>query len=513
MVSASVVDRGFYAVRPELVLRAAAVFAISSSMLEKGAKRLHSRAVAIQAGKEAGRWGRHQRSVIVQYCEYTQAGGSEYLLPWQELVEHRSRYDGQEGISSRTGNKPLSTITRVSVNASAMQRARTMSGISIAELSERSQLPPALLQAMESGDWPDVAESTAEAVAVCLNTTPGELFAPLEALRANAETAPLSGGTPRLRSVILAGVFLAALAAVGLIASKTQTGAEFDTEFVGTQWRVSIVRENQNIVLPAQTLELFANGGYLEFKDDGVLAFNWVNPGFLAVLPENFDWRLTDRLLRVKLNDVIYEFSLGGDGEKLVALDSTRSYKMTMQRIGASAIAVVTNPADTAYASSLSSTGPDALVGCWRWSNGMRIVVSGNGTANNGFGTGPWSAVAAGEYVIDWPDIVGNITLAVNGQSLSSFDSLGTASTAQRLEGNAGQIVGTWQWDNGGVVTMSANGSMSLGPFRGAWKRAQPGYKFSWPIVDTIAVSKDGQHLSGENQFGAFHATRLASCY
>ena len=176
MVSASETDRDFYAVRPELVLRAAKLFAISSSMLERGAKRLHSRAVAIEAGKEAGQWGRHQRPVIAQYCEYTQTSGSEFLLPWQELVEHRARYDGKEGISSRTGNKPLSTVMRVLVDANALLRARTMSSLSVEALAERSGIPPALLTAIESGDWPDVADSTAATIAMSLDVPIEELF-------------------------------------------------------------------------------------------------------------------------------------------------------------------------------------------------------------------------------------------------------------------------------------------------------------------------------------------------
>ena len=181
MVSATETDRDFYAVRPELVLRASDLFAVSSSMLERGAKRLHSRAVAIRAGKEAGQWGRHQRPVIDQFCDYTQTSGSRFVLPWQELVEHNSRYDGKEGISSRTGNKPLSTVMRLVVDVDAFKRARTVSGLSIESLSHQSQLPPVLLTAIESGAWPDIAQNTAATLAECLDFPESELFTAMDA--------------------------------------------------------------------------------------------------------------------------------------------------------------------------------------------------------------------------------------------------------------------------------------------------------------------------------------------
>ena len=346
MVSASETDRDFYAVRPELVLRAARLFAIASSMLEKGAKRLHSRAVAIEAGKEAGQWGRHQRPVIAQYCEYTQTSGSEFLLPWQELVEHRPRYDGKEGISSRTGNKPLSTVVRVLTDANALQRARTVSGISVEALAERSGIPPALMYAIESGDWPDVAESTAAGIARGLDLPVEELFTAINdkvlndtdgaAEQPDIDVAPAPGRqAARLLATAVAVLAIAGITSYAIWQSETDTATAIPANetLVGTLWRVSIVLENRNIPIPEETAELFSNGGYLALEENGVAAFNWIDPNQLAPLPGEFSWQLDNGVITIVLNGPTYEFDAGEPGETLKALDTTRSFEMTMHRI------------------------------------------------------------------------------------------------------------------------------------------------------------------------------------
>lgn len=531
-VSASVTDRDFYAVRPELVLRTAQIFAISSSMLERGAKRLHSRAVAIAAGKEAGQWGRHQRPVIVQYCEYTQSGGCALLLPWQELVEHQSRYDGAEGISSRTGNRPLSTIVRVSVDAAALQRCRELNSLSIDALSERSQIPPALLIAMESGEWPDVAESTAKNIADCLEIPLTELFDSLDT--ATASTALFLDGvdsskptvevthpesararTIAARSLLSVGLAIGALAAIVFAVSRiSQPDPPVEIPFnalVDTVWRISIVLENRNIPIPSETTELFANGGYLELREGGIVAFSWIDPSALVGLPATFSWHAFNRSLTLQLNDVVYEFETDSGLEELATLDTTRSYKMVMNRIKTGSVALPTIseiPKD-----GISSGAEHSLVGCWQWSNGLKIVVNADGTASNGFGVAPWISSKPNQYVVDWPDITGNITLTDDGQRLDASDSIGTISTAQRLQGSPGSFVGLWRWDNGGIVSISTDGTMTMGFFAGSWTGQNRQYQIVWPIVDEIALDTEGQKLSGQNQFGAFSATRLASCF
>ncbi len=410
MVVASSTDRRFYAVDPRIVLRTAKVFGITSSMLDKGAKRLHSRAVAILAGKEAGRWGRHQRSVIEQYCQYTQQRGSRHLLPWQELVEDRTRYDGKEGISSRTGNKPLATVVRLCVDRDALTRARTVKGLTVETLSEDSDIPQALLSAMESGDWPDVATSTAERIAASLDMPVAELFEPL-----NTGAAP----TPT-------------------------AGTRAQTQARGTP-----------AIAAAAVL----------FLGVGILV-GWT-------------------------------------------LRAAREPPMsTSPDIGVDVVAPPPPP------SSDTSVSADAkpLVGCWRWSNGFTIVVNVDGSASNGFGIGRWTSGRDNRYEVDWPDIIGVVTLAQNGLTLDALDSLGVRSTATRLQGASDGFVGIWRWDNGSIVTVSDDGSISLGHLRGTWLRQGERFELTWPLDDEIYVAEGGNSLHGQNQFGAFTATRMETC-
>lgn len=394
MVSATTADRDFYAVRPELVLRAADVFSISSSMLEKGAKTLHSRAVAIQAGKEAGQWGRHQRPVIQQFCNYTQTSGSAFLLPWQELVEHQSRYDGREGISSRTGNKPLSTVVRLVVDADALRRARDMKGLSIEASAEANQMPPLFLSAIESGNWPDVAESTARKIALGLDVPVSELFAEM-GNAANSSAVPPIFDNDKGRSNLNTFAFGAAI-----------------------------------------TIALGA-AGYAALQQDSLVG------------PEK-------------------------DIDK---------------------------PVPT----------PD-LVGCWQWSNDMRIVVTNSKIANNGFGTGPWKITGENQFGIEWPDWTAKITLSSDGENLRGLDIFGVETTATRIHGDPDGFVGTWQWDNGGVVNIAPGGQMTLAFYNGHWSKQGQVYQIAWPIHDEIVVAADGNSLSGHNQFGTFTATRDFDC-
>jgi hypothetical protein len=394
MVSATTTDRDFYAVRPELVLRAADVFGISSSMLEKGAKTLYSRAVAIEAGKEAGQWGRHQRPVIQQFCNYTQTSGSAFLLPWQELVEHQSFYDGREGISTRTGNKPLSTVVRLVVDADALRRARDMKGLSVEAFAEAHQMPPLFLLAIESGTWPDVAESTASIIALGLDVPVSELFSKM----GNAANSPA----------------------------------------------VPTVLDN---VKGRSNLNTFAFGA-------------------------------------------VVTIALGAVGYAVLQQNSPVSPEKDFD-----------TPQPT-----------PVLVGCWQWSNGMRIVVTEDNIANNGFGAGPWMPVEENRFGIEWPDHTTKITLSSDGQNLRGTDMFGVKTTATRIQGDPNGFVGTWQWDNGGIVNIAPGGQMTLAFLYGHWSKHGQDYQVVWPIHDEIVVAADGNSLSGHNQFGTFAATRDFDC-
>ncbi|MDJ0910089.1 MAG: helix-turn-helix transcriptional regulator [Woeseiaceae bacterium] len=513
MVSALSPDKDFYAVRPELVLRAADIFGITSSMLDRGAKRLHSRAVAINAGKEAGLWGRHQRPVIEQYCAYTQSSRSDFLLPWAELVEHETRYDGKEGISTRTGNRPLSTVVRVLVNGDAIKRARGLKSISIDALSTDTGLPPALIDAMEAGRWPEVATSTAERIATGLAMPLDELFTAIDDAAAPKSDAPeqIAAGRLRWRSRAIAAAVLLALAFVGyrlLDEQSASPGSAADTiagpalDLPGSTWRVSIELVNENIPVPDETRELFENGGYLELREGGAIGFNWFDPANLQLLPDVHRWRREGNALTLVLDGPVYTFALGDDPRELVALDNTRSFRATMHRI---------ERAGTDLRNSATSV-PDPeepLVGCWRWSNGATVVVDAHGQASIGPVIASWTRERPPKYEIDWPDVTGAVTLDGNGAGLSSVDSLGVRSSARRIDGDPGSFVGTWQWDNGSIVSIAADGIMRMGNFSGRWSGLDRQYTVVWPLLDTITVAEDGRNLSGSNQFGAFTAYRI----
>ncbi len=171
----------------------------------------------------------------------------------------------------------------------------------------------------------------------------------------------------------------------------------------------------------------------------------------------------------------------------------------------------VSQPARVANTSTPTEIAVAPLVGCWQWSNGMTIDVDAGGTAKNGFASGSWFE-NGGSYVIRWPDFTGSVTLSTDGQALDGIDAIGTRSSARRLNGPATSFMGAWQWDNGGVVTVSPDGTMSAGHLAGSWSGTGKNYQTVWPIVDSIAVSSDGTSLTGQNQFGAFNATRQSSC-
>jgi len=159
-----------------------------------------------------------------------------------------------------------------------------------------------------------------------------------------------------------------------------------------------------------------------------------------------------------------------------------------------------------------TGVSPNLLVGCWKWSNGMRIEIQKSGSANNGFALGTWKVKDNKRYTIAWPDFTGKVSLSADGQSLSSVESIGTASTADRLQGDPSSFVGSWRWDNGGIVTIAGDGIMSAGLLKGSWSGSGKNYNTAWPIVDAISVGADGKKLSGQNQFGSFTATKIPGC-
>ncbi len=339
----------FYAVRPELVLRAAKHFDVRASVLDGGARTLYNKAVAMNAGKASGRWGKHQRAVIKQFCEYTATSGSDALLPWQELVEDEMNYDGKEGISARTGNRPLSTVQRVGVNIGVLNQAKAAHSIDLPELAKRSGLPQRFLQAIEDGKWSDISTTTAEQISTALGLPTDALFiyppgnkddvkgdkVCATDLLQQQKTLIEKLKSNRLAFFASGFVLLLSLSALTwLLISQGQSTEPTLEDFTSSQWRMSVELINRNIPIPEETINLWQNGGYIQLREHGIVAFNWIDPSSLVELPHPaVSWEMDDNRMTLTLDDIIYSFTISEDHETLVTLDTTKSFEMTLQAI------------------------------------------------------------------------------------------------------------------------------------------------------------------------------------
>ncbi len=105
------------------------------------------------------------------------------------------------------------------------------------------------------------------------------------------------------------------------------------------------------------------------------------------------------------------------------------------------------------------------------------------------------------------------IVNANDGLPPSSVNPGETPPPAMGVPSKADPLVGCWHWMNNATVVVSANGTMTAGPFTAHW-RAGPGrmYSFRWPAaVDSVTLSTDHNTLSGSNQYGVpMSATRTA---
>ena len=165
------------------------------------------------------------------------------------------------------------------------------------------------------------------------------------------------------------------------------------------------------------------------------------------------------------------------------------------------------------------------LVGCWLWFNKTSLVARSDGTTIDGPFIARWQLTdpARQVYTITWPKSVDTITLTPDGLRLSGANQYGFPVNATRISGEKfrglGGIVslpGTWQWYNGVTVTIDKNGTLQAGSLVAQWKLMDPvrrTYNIIWPEpVDTLALSADGLHLTGGNQYGvATGGTKVAA--
>lgn len=154
------------------------------------------------------------------------------------------------------------------------------------------------------------------------------------------------------------------------------------------------------------------------------------------------------------------------------------------------------------------------VVGCWKWSNGVYIILNKDGSAKNGNVNANWKVkdAATESYTIIWPPILDTLTLSKDGKSLSGTNSFGLPVSAIRISGNIQSVAGQWQWVNGLKVVLAANKSVVAGPFKGSWSKKGAKYVIAWPVIDSVEVSSNKNELKGSNQFGPFTAMRDKSC-
>lgn len=332
----------FYAVRPDLVLNAARCFNIRVSILESGARTLFNKAIAIDAGKEQARWGRHQCAVIKQFCEYTASDDTGTTLPWQELVEDAMNYDGQEGISPRTGNRPLATVERCAIDAPALRDARLERGWEPAELAERCGLPLRFLQAIEDGEWKEVARSTADTIAAALDVPVATILVTDSAADTTDQSAPERPGFLPFVAFLQRPVTSATLATVLVLAvvftgwwqwQDNASASPLADALIDSQWHMSVELINKNIPVPEAEIERWRNGGFIRLEGDHGIAFNWIDANALVRLPDGVNWQADEHQLVLKLDKVIYKFDIQTLGDTHTTLDTTRSFEMTLHRL------------------------------------------------------------------------------------------------------------------------------------------------------------------------------------
>lgn len=152
------------------------------------------------------------------------------------------------------------------------------------------------------------------------------------------------------------------------------------------------------------------------------------------------------------------------------------------------------------------------ILGCWHWSNGGRILFQADGSVINGPIRTTWKkSNAALQYSVVWPPIEDKIKLSKD-QSAYSGTGIFNIPLSGTRQGSGQGLPGRWLRNDGQVLDIAADGSVSAGPLRGSWRsEAENGFTVSWPVIDMLIVSADGKSLQVSNQFGKVTARKQGS--
>jgi hypothetical protein len=160
----------------------------------------------------------------------------------------------------------------------------------------------------------------------------------------------------------------------------------------------------------------------------------------------------------------------------------------------------------------------DPIVGCYQWFNNQPVFIRSDHTMMGGPIPGRWQLVNAAlrTYQLTWMQPKDTVTVAPDQRSLSGQNSYGNATTGTRMAGISG-LVGTWRWENGAPVVISANGQAAAGSIRGTWQPisvAQGTYSITWMApIDNVALVAGGSRISGKDNYGvAISGVRTEPC-
>jgi len=168
--------------------------------------------------------------------------------------------------------------------------------------------------------------------------------------------------------------------------------------------------------------------------------------------------------------------------------------------------------------SDASRAASDPIVGCYQWFNNQPVFIRSDHTMMGGPIPGRWQLVNAAlhTYTLTWMQPKDTITIAPDQRSLSGQNSYGNATTGTRMAGFSG-LIGTWRWENGVPVVISANGRATAGSIHGVWQSinaAQGTYTITWDApVDSVALLSGGTRISGKDNYGvAISGMRTEPC-
>ena len=158
--------------------------------------------------------------------------------------------------------------------------------------------------------------------------------------------------------------------------------------------------------------------------------------------------------------------------------------------------------------SPIAATGADPIVGCYRWSNNVTVVIRSNGTIVGGPESGRWWVLnsVTRAYQFDWSAAskpVFTITISPDQRSFSGLNQYQYPLSATRTSGTFG-LVGSWNLSNNVPMLVDPNGSFSSAAFKGSWQTvdaARGVYSLTWPpLIDSVTLSTDARQITGANQ-------------